>query len=490
MKASLSRRDFLRTASLLGAASVLAACGSQAGDPQIQESGSQRYIKILATNDEHGWLEQGRDYGGADSLMYQWVQQEKILEDPAHHLILSGGDLYTGPALSTWFKGESAVDLMNAMGYQAAAIGNHDFDYGLDNLRLRSAQAAFPLLSANLRQKAGGAVPDFAQPYVIKELNGIKVGLVGLTTRETPVDTKPAHVAALDFLHYDTALKEVIPQVRQAGADLVLVLSHLCTSEMRSLASLAHQLDIPLIFGGHCHEVTNETVDGVLLVQSGAYMRGYTRVDLVFDLSTRQVVSLEAGFHENQPGMVDKSLADRIAGWRSRSDLDLWHQIGYARQRISHSSSAMAHLLGKAWLASVPGAQVALAEPRYIQTLPAGEITPASVIGMLAPEDVLIDVELTGSRLVEIIQAYQPLVGGLQEKAGYVFPDGQPLHLEAAYHVLVPDDIYAGCQGYPFEQVALSARDTGIGWREPVTAWIKAQKTSWINPLETLLEES
>jgi len=348
----------------------------------------------------------------------------------------------------------------------------------------------FSLISANIRQKTDGAVPDFARPYVIKEVNRIKVGLVGLTTRETPVDTKPTHVAGLDFFHYDTALKEVVPQVRQAGADLILILGHFCTSDMRALASLAHALDIPLILGGHCHEVTNETVDGVLLVQSGAFMRGYTRIDLVFDLSTRKVISLEAGFHENQPGKVDRSLSDRIAGWRSRSDPDLWKKIGYARQKISRRSTTMAHLLGKAWLAAVPGAQLILVEPRYIQNLPAGEITPASVIGMLAPEDVLIDVELTGSRLVEIIKEHQPLVGGLLEKDGYVFPDGQPLDLEVAYHVLVPDDIYAGCQGYPFAQVALSAWDTGIGWREPVTAWIKAQKTSWINPLENFLEES
>jgi 5'-nucleotidase/UDP-sugar diphosphatase len=304
MRNSLSRRDFLHSASLLGAASFLAACQPAAAGLEAQESASLRYLKILATNDEHGWLEEGEDYGGADSLMYQWVHQEKILDDPSHHLVLSSGDLYTGPALSTWFKGESTVDVLNAMGYQAAAIGNHDFDYGLDNLRERAAQANFPLLSANIRQKSDGAFPDFALPYVIKEVNGVKVGLVGLTTRETPVDTKPTYVADFDFFHYDTALKEVVPQVRQAGADLIMVLSHLCTSDMRSLASLAHQLDIPVIFGGHCHEVTNEVVDGVRLVQSGAYLRGYTRLDLIFDLAAGQVRSLAASFHGNQPGKV------------------------------------------------------------------------------------------------------------------------------------------------------------------------------------------
>jgi 5'-nucleotidase/UDP-sugar diphosphatase len=491
MSSSLSRRDFLRSASLLGAASFLAACQVQGSALQDLETDNLRYLKILATNDEHGWLEQGEDYGGADSLMYTWVHDEKLLADPSHHLVLSSGDLYTGPALSTWFKGQSTIDILNAMGYAAAAIGNHDFDYGLDNLRLRAAQAAFPLLSANIHQKADGAVPDFAQPYVVKEVNGIKVGLVGLTTRETSVDTKPTYVAGFDFYHYDTALKEIVPQVRQAGADLVLVLGHICNSDMRSLAPLAHTLDIPLIFGGHCHELMNEDVAGVRLVQSGFFMRGYTRVDLLFDRSARKVTSLEATYLENHPGRTDASLSDRIASWRARSDLELWETFGYARREISRTSTVMAHLLGKAWLAAVPGAQVVLAESRYIQNLLAGEIAPASVIGMLATDDVLMEVELTGAQLLKIIKGHRPLVGGLVEaKAGYVFPDGQPLDPQAVYRVLVPDDIYLGCQDYPFSKVALSARDTGLSWRDPVFAWVQAQKTSWINPLENFLDGS
>jgi 2',3'-cyclic-nucleotide 2'-phosphodiesterase (5'-nucleotidase family) len=490
MKVPLSRRDFIRSASLLGAAPLWAACRSQPPGLEAQQRGSLRYLKILSTNDEHGWLEQGDGYGGANSLMYKWIHDEKIMQNPDRLLILSSGDLYTGPALSTWFKGESTIDIMNAMGYAAAAIGNHDFDYGLDNLQGRAAQASFPLLSANIRQKSDGAVPNFIQPYVIKAVSEVKVGLVGLTTRETPVDTKPAHVAAFDFLHYETALNEVVPYLRQAGADLVLVLGHICTSEMRTLASAARLLDIPLIFGGHCHELADETVDGVRLVQSGAFMRGYTRVELLFDLSTRKVLSLEVSFHENKPGQVDQSLSERIAGWRARSDPALWEKIGYARQKISRSSAAMAQLLGNAWLAAVPGAQVALAEQRYIQSLPAGEITPASIVGMLAPDDVLIDVALTGAALVEIIEGHRPLVFGLTETDGNYFLAGQLLDPQAAYHVLVPDDIYAGCQGYPFMQVALTAQDTGIGWREPVIKWIAAQKTSWLKPLDDFLSGS
>jgi len=486
----LSRRDFLRSLSLLGAASLLAACVPRATSLSSQESESLRYLKILSTNDEHGWLEQGSEYGGADSLMYQWVHEERILDDPDHHLLLSAGDLYTGPALSTWFKGESTVDIMNIMGYHAAAIGNHDFDYGLENLQERAAQAKFPLISANIHLKATGAVPQFAHPFIIKEVNGLKIGLLGLTTRETPVDTKPAYVADLDFFHYETAMKEIVPQVRQAGADLVLILGHLCTADLRSLAPLARQLEIPILFGGHCHEVTNETVEGVLLVQSGSFMRGYTRIDLLFDLQSKKLVSLRAGFHRNEPGRVDKTVTDRIKTWRDQSDPALWQGIGYARQQIAHTSIEMAHLLAKAWLSAVQGAQVTLASARYVQSLPAGEITPADVVGMLATDDVLVKIELSGSQLAGIIEDHHPLLGGLLEKDGFRFPDGKPLDLERIYSVLVPDDIYAGCQGYPLKQLALSAQMTGIGWREPVIAWITAQKSSRSQPLESFLGDS
>lgn len=490
MKAPLSRRDFLRSASILGAASVLAACTPPGSGQERRESETLRHLVILYTNDEHGWLEQGQDYGGADSLMYRWIHQEKILNDPAHHLILSGGDLYTGPALSTWFKGESAIDIMNAMGYQAAAIGNHDFDYGLDNLQARAAQADFPFISANIRQKATGAIPQFARPYIIKEVNGIKIGLVGLTTRETPIDTKPAYVADLDFFHYDTALKEAVPQARQAGADLILVVGHLCTTEIRSLVPLAQELAIPILFGGHCHEETNETVEGVVLVQSGSFMRGYIKIDLFFDIVAKKVVSLETSFHRNEPGKVDEALTGRIAAWRAKSDPVLWQRIGFARQKISRSSVQMARLLGKAWLSAVQGAQVSLASSRYVQSLPAGEITPAHVIGMLATDDVLVNIELAGSQLVEIIENHHPLVGGLEEKDVYRFPGGQSLDPETIYHVLVPDDIYEGCQGYPLKQMAVSAQVTGIGWREPVINWITSQKTSRTKPLDDFLDGS
>jgi 5'-nucleotidase / UDP-sugar diphosphatase len=107
-------------------------------------------------------------HGGAASMLTHWREDEGYSPD-GPFLVLSGGDTWTGPALSTWFDGESMIEVMNLMGYDAAAVGNHEFDFGLDGLRERGAQAEFPFLAANMRTAAGTEI-DFALPYVVHEV--------------------------------------------------------------------------------------------------------------------------------------------------------------------------------------------------------------------------------------------------------------------------------------------------------------------------------
>ena len=114
---------------LIGLLLLIGACESGTGGGGEYD---QRIV-ILYTNDEHGWMEETDSYDGAAKLMGLWRQEENYSESEPF-LILSGGDMWTGPAISTWFEGESMVDVMNKMNYSAAAMGNHEFDYGLPHL--------------------------------------------------------------------------------------------------------------------------------------------------------------------------------------------------------------------------------------------------------------------------------------------------------------------------------------------------------------------
>jgi 2',3'-cyclic-nucleotide 2'-phosphodiesterase (5'-nucleotidase family) len=105
---------------------ILTACASSG-----PEYGNQRHLTILYTNDEHGWME-GMEPGQSAAHLYEMWQEEEGYYEDGPFLILSGGDNWTGPAISTWTEGESMVAVMNAMHYDASAVGNHEFDFGLE----------------------------------------------------------------------------------------------------------------------------------------------------------------------------------------------------------------------------------------------------------------------------------------------------------------------------------------------------------------------
>ena len=111
-----------------------------------QNANRLRELTILYTNDEHGWMEGMEPHQSAAHLFQLWQEQEGYSEE-GPFLILSGGDNWTGPAISTWSEGRSMVEVMNAMQYDASAVGNHEFDFGLDVIKARAEEADF-LISA------------------------------------------------------------------------------------------------------------------------------------------------------------------------------------------------------------------------------------------------------------------------------------------------------------------------------------------------------
>ena len=151
----------MQKVTLLFISFILFSCQQQTANLNQSSEDHTRRIVILYTNDEHGWMEPNDQNGGAPGMMGLWKYRENFKID-GPFLILSGGDMWTGPAISTWFEGKSMVEVMNAMEYDASAIGNHEFDFKVEGLYERIDQADFPYLSANIREKASGEIPDFA----------------------------------------------------------------------------------------------------------------------------------------------------------------------------------------------------------------------------------------------------------------------------------------------------------------------------------------
>jgi 2',3'-cyclic-nucleotide 2'-phosphodiesterase (5'-nucleotidase family) len=469
-------------------ASVLAACTPR--PPQNAET-----FTVLYTNDEHGWMEGMQSGQGAAELLGLWRTKQGYRPD-GPFLILSGGDNWTGPAISTWFDGQSMVEVMNAMGYKASVIGNHEFDFGLDGLKQNLAKADFPYLSANIRYKKDGSIPEDLgfKPFTVVPVGDLKVGLIGLTTTSTPYTTNPANLTELDFIDYEQALRQVVPQVRAAGADIILVPAHICQDELTALANKIKDLQIQMLGGGHCNELFAEQVGDTVLIEGGYHYTSYAYISFSYDPASKQILDIQYGTSPNQGGQPDPQVASVIAGWAEKTDAELKQPIGYLKQEIPCQSQAMQDLITETWLLGYPNADIALTNMGGMRdSIPSGTLSLADIVGVMPFNNVLVDVQLTGDQLEQVLRSgiSQPAVGGMH-RAGVQWvlnKTGQPLAKDQVYSVLVNDFMYAGGDNYELlAQFDPHAYNTAIDWRQPVIDWILSQQSSQSKPLDPAIK--
>ena len=445
----------------------------------------ERSIVILYTNDEHGWIEESDYSDGSAALMGLWRDSDGYAENE-NFLVLSGGDNWTGPAISTWFKGESTVDVMNAMNYSASAIGNHEFDFKIDGLKERIAQANFPYLSANIREKSSGDIPEYVVPYIVEEIDDIRIGIIGLTTITTSWSTFPDHVKDLDFLPYASALESIVPQVNEEGIDLIIVLGHICRQELLDLIPIAQNLGIDLMTGGHCNELFSETIEGIVIIEGGAHMASYAKVEIVIDIDTDEIIEITHQVKLNQNGMEDSEVAQVVSYWKSEMDIVLSENIGYTDSEIHRYSVAMHNMVTDSWLQSFPTADISMTNAGGIrQSLAPGDISMATIVGLLPFENSILELELTGIQVVDCVSDL--VVGGMTVINGYYHSDGTPLVADSVYRVLTTDYLYSR-DDYNFSLYDPTPYNTSVHYRQPVIDWIKSLNTSPANPLTNFLD--
>lgn len=454
-----------------------------------QTNDSVREITILYTNDEHGWMLGQEEEAGAANLMGLWHSEEQYQPDGSF-LLLSGGDMWTGPAISTWFRGQSMAEVMNAMGYDAAAIGNHEFDFGVETLQTRAAESDFPFLSANIRYKRDGTTPEDLgiRPYVIVTVNDIKVGIIGLTTKRTTTTTNPVNITQFDFIDYETALRDVLPQVKAEGAEMIVVPAHICRDEMELLASVVTDLDIQMLGGGHCNELFAAELGGMVLLEGGTAFASYAYATYQFDIGSDTVVSVDYGVRNNRGGTADPEIEAIVTRWQEEADVELNRIIGYSEQGLARRSEGMQALITESWLWAYPSADVAITNLGGMRAdLPPGEITLADVVGVMPFENVIVELFLTGEQLESILGKNSAAAGGVYRDnfRWHLKTTGEEIDPNAFYSVLVNDFMYAG--GDEYASLAVfdpDGYDTAINWRQPIIDWIMAQDSSPENPID------
>lgn len=290
---------------------------------------------IVATNDVHGYIlprrlsmaidEEGKirypvDIGGVEWLAgYLDILRR---QNPDRVLVLDGGDMFQGTMISNKSEGATVVAAMNHLGYAAAAVGNHEFDFGpvgetnvgdpFGALKAVGTIAKFPLLAANLVDRKTGKLIDWDgfAPTVMVEVGGIKVGIVGGPTDSTPTYSKKRIGEGLEFRPLVEIVKEYAPKLRAQGAQIVIGLLHaggVCeefddpndlstcdpNEELFQIAKALEPGTVDLLIGGHTHHIVRHNVNGIPLMESGGTGKLFGMATLQFSRKAGKVVKSE-----------------------------------------------------------------------------------------------------------------------------------------------------------------------------------------------------
>ncbi len=259
---------------------------------------AQKHLEVLHTNDTHSCimplnpnLADTAVAGRGGFLRRVAMIKEERAKNP-DLLLIDSGDFSQGSPFYTMFKGDVEVGLMNLMGYDAVTIGNHEFDFGLENMARIFKMAKFPVVCANY-DFTGTCVEGLVKPYVIIKRNGLKIGLFGLSPQlEGLVDlSKCKGVTYLDPIEVGNRVAAELKHDKKC--DVVICVSHLGwlrPDEMGDQKLLASSKDIDLVLGGHSHSyfkalryVNNADGKAVPVDQNGKNAMYVGKLTLSFD---------------------------------------------------------------------------------------------------------------------------------------------------------------------------------------------------------------
>lgn len=384
--------------------SAKANADSANGIGKAEPSQDIRRLRILHLNDLHGAAlpEEGR---GGLAQVAAVVKREKA-EVPEGSLLLNAGDIAEGTMVSYLSKGSIVSESLAQMGCDAIEPGNHDFAWGQPTMRSMLGQVNAPIVCANLEQAAGH---EFAQPYVIREVNGVKVGILGLSTDVSNFTTDDK-IEGLQYKDPIETARQYIPQMKKDGAEVVIALSHIGVEQDRLLAKACPELDV--IVGGHTHTELpeGEYVGSTLIVQSGYKGQFVGEVDLDFDMTTRQISSAQAELIKVDSTTIepDPDVAQIVEKYVNSSN-ELAHQpMGQALETLTYSHSECAKLdqIHADSLRQAMGATIGLVNGRNLRAnVEAGTVTYEDLFNALPhTEDDAVLMKLPGSLLKEALE--------------------------------------------------------------------------------------
>jgi 2',3'-cyclic-nucleotide 2'-phosphodiesterase (5'-nucleotidase family) len=378
-------------------------------------------ITFLHTNDVYE-IAPKKGKGGLAELMTLLKAERAAAE---HSITTFGGDLISPSILSGLLEGAQMIELMNALGVDVAVPGNHEFDFGPEVARQRIAEAKFPWLGSNVIGADGKPAVGMAGVHTTT-VGSYRIGFFGLLSPET--DTLSSPGPSIRFEPVVEAAKQAVKQLQDAGADVIVALTHLDLADDREIVRSVK--GIHLVLGGHDHDPITFYERGVLIQKAGYDAHYLAAVDLLVDRVERRgktvIEALPAWRMVSTRGVTpDPEIKKIVDGYNTRLDQELGQSVGTTtvmldsqRGSVRTGESGFANLIADAMREAV-GADVAITNGGGIRgdrTYDPGTVlTRKDILTELPFGNVVVLVELSGG---DLLQALENGVSRIEDVAG------------------------------------------------------------------------
>ncbi|MGQ9713269.1 MAG: 5'-nucleotidase C-terminal domain-containing protein [Anaerolineae bacterium] len=498
---------------------------------------------ILHTNDFHGNLQtDSRGRGGAAYLAgkINEVRAEVGAENVA--LLDAGDEFFGAPPISQLLLGESTIDVFNLIGYQAATLGNHEFDKGQEILRQRISQSNYPWLGANVvLEGTEWDHPDWVRPYTLLTLgsgeNQVTLGIIGVDTDETPLVTLKGTTDGLVFKDLTEAILHYYDEVK-AQADALIVLAHMGTEDSgpyKGLKTVAQELiaagkPVDLMIGGHQHEALSAPVwvGDTAIVSAGYAGRYLGRCDVTIDPATKDLTVVNYTLYTITNALTpDPEVEARVAFWAEQVEPFVSRVVGYTNVslvRNYNAESNMGNLVtdGMLWKADqyddgeVNGSvDIAFTNPGGLRadiTIPAGATLPYTItwgdtFNVMPFGNTLYLMDLTGAQIQALLDQAASLYKGILQTSGATWywynncncntptawgaygvkVGGEPLRRDHVYRVVTNNFLAGGQDGWVTFAQGTNRWDTYYDMQEAVNEYIQWYNAN-VGPIDYQVE--
>ena len=363
-------------------------------------------VTLLQVNDVYQFAPV--DEGTRGGLARLLTMKKAIEKESPNILFLLSGDTISPSVESITYKGAQMIDAWNTAQLDYSTFGNHEFDFGPDVLRQRMQESKFKWIAANVLDKKTGKPFGNAEAYVVREFDGVKVAIFGLTLEETKITSRPG--PDVEFLNPCETARKTVAEIHARGIKTVIALTHLSMSEDKEVARCA---GVDVIIGGHEHTLLESSSGGAPIFKMTADARELGQIDLNISKNTGAVQSIDwkvtpvtdqikgdpqfAAINRKY-GTLIKELA-RVVG-RTSVDLDARSAIGRTQE------TNVGDFIADAFRAST-GADVALMNGGSIRAdeiIKAGALTRRDVLSILPFKNKVVKVEVSGATLHAVLE--------------------------------------------------------------------------------------